>query len=175
MPPRSVSGSRSGEWRRRPRRSRPQPAFRRALSVAHQHLGDAIAQLGDRAGTLESYQRARAIRAALVAEFPDNNDYQKLLGSVDFWIGGVLAEMGRYQEALMKYRAGLAGDSAQAIRDPRNAATRAGMAFSLARVGDMLLKLGKPGEALADLPAEPGDPRWRSCATTRPTCSSGSR
>ena len=83
-----------------------------------------------------------------MAEFPDNTDYQKLLGSVDFWIGGVLAEMGRYEEALMKYRAGLAGDSAQAIRDPRNAATRAGMAFSLARVGDMLLKLGEPGEAL---------------------------
>jgi eukaryotic-like serine/threonine-protein kinase len=125
------------------------PAFRRALSVSHQHLGDAIAQLGDLAGTLQSYQRARAIRVALVAEFPDNTDYQRLLGTVDFWIGGVLAEMGRYEEALVKYRTGLASDSAQAIRDPRNAATRAGMAFSLARVGDMLLKLGKPREALA--------------------------
>ena len=125
------------------------PAFRRALSVAHQHLGDAIAQLGDRPGTLQSYQRARAIRIALLKEFPDNTDYQKLVGGIDFWIGGVLAEMGRYQEALAKYRGNLAGDSAQVARDPRNAASRAGMAFSLGRVGDMLLKLGKPAEALA--------------------------
>ena len=125
------------------------PAFRRALSVAYQHLGDAMVQLDDRAATLESYGRARAIRVALVAESPGNNDYRKLLGTIDFWIGNVLAELGRYGEALAKYRAGLAGDSAQIVRDPGNAATRAGMAFSLTRVGDMLLKLGKPGEALA--------------------------
>jgi len=125
------------------------PAFRRALSVAHQHLGDALIQLDDREGTLESYGRSRALRVALVAEFPDNSDYQKLVGTIDFWIGTVLAELGRYEEALAKYRVGLAGDSAQALHDPKNAATRAGLAFSLARVADMLLKLGKPREALA--------------------------
>jgi tetratricopeptide (TPR) repeat protein len=125
------------------------PALRRALSVAHQHLGDATAQLGDLTGTLESYRRARAIRAALVTEFPDNNDYQALVANVDFWIGGVLADLGRYDEALVKYRGSLANDSAQIRRDPRNAAARAGLAFSLGRVGDMLLKLGKAGEALA--------------------------
>jgi tetratricopeptide (TPR) repeat protein len=117
--------------------------------VAHQHLGDDMIQLDDREATLESYGKARAIRVALVAEFPDNSDYQKLVATIDYWTGTVLAELGRYQEALAKYRVGLAGDSAQVVRDPRNAAVRAGLAFSLSRVADMLLKLGKSGEALA--------------------------
>jgi non-specific serine/threonine protein kinase/serine/threonine-protein kinase len=125
------------------------PAFRRALSVAHQHLGDDLIQLDDREATLESYRRSRAIRVALVAEFPDNGDYKGLVGTIDFWTGTVLAELGRYEEALAKYRLGLAGDSAQFVRDPKNALARAALGFTLSRVAEMLLRLGKPGEALA--------------------------
>jgi tetratricopeptide (TPR) repeat protein len=125
------------------------PAFRRALSVAHQHLGDDLIQLDDREATLESYGRSRAIRVALVAEFPDNGDYKGLVGTIDFWTGTVLAELGRYEEALAKYRLGLAGDSAQIARDPKNALARAALGFTLSRVAVMLLRLGKPGEALA--------------------------
>jgi tetratricopeptide (TPR) repeat protein len=135
---------------RAPPAEQANPALRRALSVAHQHLGDALAQIDGPPAALEPFQQARAIRAELVRQFPNNNDYQHLLSASDYWIGGVLSDMGRYQEALPRYQSGLSLDRAAVARDPRNAANRAGLAFSLARVADMLLKLGRPREALAD-------------------------
>jgi len=132
-----------------PASERKSPALRRALSVAYQHLADAQAQIDGPPASLASYQRARAIRAGLVAEFPDNTDYRHLQGASDYWIGEVLADMGRYREALQRFRSGLTVDSAQVRRDPRNAANWSGLAFSLARIGEMELKLHEPGKALA--------------------------
>jgi len=125
------------------------PALRRALSVAYQHLGNALAQIDGSAAALESLQRSRALRAGLVAEFRDNADYQHLLGSADYWIGMVLADIGRYQEALDRFRAMVGPDSVLAARDPRNAANQSSLAFDLLRVGDMQLRLGRPADALA--------------------------
>jgi non-specific serine/threonine protein kinase/serine/threonine-protein kinase len=125
------------------------PALRRALSVAYHHLADAEAQIDGSPAALASYQRARAIRAGLVAEFPDNTDYRHLQGASDYWIGEVLADMGRYREALQRFRSGLVVDSVEVRRDPRNSANWSGLAFSLARIGEMELKLHEPGQALA--------------------------
>lgn len=133
---------------RAPPSERSSPALRRALSVAHHHLGDALAQISGAAAALPSFERARAIRAGLVAEFPHNDDYLHLLGTSDYWIGMALAEMGRYQEALARHRSNAALDSAQLALDPRNVAKRSGLAFDLARVSDMRLQLGQPAAAL---------------------------
>jgi eukaryotic-like serine/threonine-protein kinase len=132
-----------------PAPERATAALRRALSVAYQHLSDALAQIDGDAASLESLQRTRALRAGLVAEFPDNADYQHLLGTADYWIGLVFADMGRYREALARFRSKLPVDSSLVASDPRNAANRSALAFDLVRVGDMLLKLGKPKDALA--------------------------
>jgi tetratricopeptide (TPR) repeat protein len=132
-----------------PAAERGHAPLRRALSVSYQHLGDALDQIDGSTAALEPYQRARNIRAELVAEFPDNDDYRHLLGTSDFWIGSVLADIGRYREALVRYRAGLSHDSVELAHDSRNSANRSALAFDLARVADMLLKLGKPGDALA--------------------------
>jgi tetratricopeptide (TPR) repeat protein len=135
---------------RAPPAEQANPALRRALSVAHQHLGDALAQIGGPPAALESFQQARAIRAELVSQFPNNTDYRHLISASDYWIGGFLADMGRYKEALGRYQSGLSMDRAEIARDPRNAANRSGLGFSLARTADMLLKLGRAREALAD-------------------------
>jgi non-specific serine/threonine protein kinase/serine/threonine-protein kinase len=132
-----------------PAAERTNAALRRALSVAYQHLGDAMDQIEGTAAALENFQRSRAIRAGLVAEFPDNADYQHMLGTVDYWIGLALADMGRYQQALVRFRSRLPVDSSLVASDPRNAANRSALAFDLVRVGDMLLKLGKATDALA--------------------------
>jgi non-specific serine/threonine protein kinase/serine/threonine-protein kinase len=138
-----------GRFEAAPPADRANPAFRRALSVAYQHLSDALAQIDGPPAALESLQRSRALRAALVSEFPDNADYQHLLGTSDYWIGLVLADMGRYQEALIRFRSRLPADSSLVASDPRNAANRSSLAFDLVRVGDMQLKLGKAKDALA--------------------------
>jgi len=131
-----------------PAAERMNPALRRALSVAYQHLGDAVDQIDGSPAALESLQRSRAIRAGLVADFPDNADYQHLLGAVDYWIGMALADMGRYREALARFRSRLPVDSSLAASDPRNAANWSGLAFDLVRVSDMQLKLGQAAAAL---------------------------
>jgi non-specific serine/threonine protein kinase/serine/threonine-protein kinase len=132
-----------------PSSERQEAPVRRALSIAYQHSGDALAQIGGSEAALDPYEKARTIRADLVAEFPDNDNYRHLLGSIEFWIGVALADLGRDREALVRFRAGLSRDSVEAAHDPKNAANRAALAFSLARVGDMLIKLNQPGEALA--------------------------
>jgi non-specific serine/threonine protein kinase/serine/threonine-protein kinase len=71
---------------------RGSPRVRRAVSVAHHHLADAQVQLGDLGGALESHRRSRAIRTELAAEFPDNADYQRLVGTSYYM--GILAERG---------------------------------------------------------------------------------
>jgi non-specific serine/threonine protein kinase/serine/threonine-protein kinase len=134
---------------RAPPAEQANPAFRRALSVAHQHLGDALAQIDGSRAALGPFQRARAIRAELVSQFPNNTDYRRLLGASDYWIGSVLADMGRYREALARYQSGLSLDRAEIARDPKNAANRSGLGFTLVRTADMLLKLGRTREALA--------------------------
>jgi non-specific serine/threonine protein kinase/serine/threonine-protein kinase len=138
-----------GRFEAAPAAERTSAALRRALSIAYQHLGDAITQIDGSSAALESFQRARGLRAGLVAEFPDNADYRHLLSAVDYWIGMALADAGRYQEALARFASGLSLDSLQIARDPKNAANWSGLAFDLVRVSDMQLKLGRPAQALA--------------------------
>jgi tetratricopeptide (TPR) repeat protein len=117
--------------------------------VAHHHLADAQVQLGDLRGALESHERSKAIRTELATEFPDNADYQRLVGTSNYYMGDILAELGRPGEALALHRINAAGDSAGLRADPKNAALRSGLAFSLSRIGDMLVRLDRSGEALS--------------------------
>jgi eukaryotic-like serine/threonine-protein kinase len=131
-----------------PAAERTSAALRSALAVAYQHLGDAVAQIDGSAAALETYQRSHDLNAGLVAEFPTNAEYRRLLGAVDYWIGMVLADLGRYQEALVRFRSRIPADSSLVASDPRNSANQSGLAFDLVRVSDMQLKLGRPAQAL---------------------------
>jgi len=106
-------------------------------------------QLGNLSGALEQYQRAGGIWHELTIEYPDNMKYAGQEGANRYRTAEVLDLMGRNAEALALHRANAKADSAALRRDPKNAAHRLELAFSLTRVGDMLLKLGRPGEALA--------------------------
>ena len=132
-----------------PAAERRQAALRRSMAVAHHHLADAQAQLGDLAGALDSYRQSRALAIGLAEEFPDNQDYRGLARTANFWIAGTLADLGRYAEALAIYREGLAADSSVARADPKNAIARNGLAINLVRVADMQTRLGRPRQALS--------------------------
>jgi tetratricopeptide (TPR) repeat protein len=116
--------------------------------VALHHLADAQVQLGDLEGALGSYRRSRSVAAGLAAEFPDNADYRGLVGTADFWIADVLAQLDRPAEALVIYRERLASGREEVRRDPKNAIARGGVSVTLIRVGDMELRLGRPRQAL---------------------------
>jgi non-specific serine/threonine protein kinase/serine/threonine-protein kinase len=132
-----------------PAAERRDPAVRRSMSVALHHLADAQVQLGDLMGALDSYRRSRALRAGLAAEFPDNIDYVGLVGTTDYWIADVLAQLHRHADALAIYQRLLTESRAETRRDPRNALARGGVAINLIRVGDMEVRLGRARQALS--------------------------
>ncbi len=109
------------------------PRLRRALSVAHGHLADAQVESGDLNGALESHRQSLALRTALAAEFPDNADYARLVGSARYYEGTVLGRLGRWGEALQRFRRNLAEDPG---------------AFSHMRAGQALGHLGQLTSAL---------------------------
>jgi tetratricopeptide (TPR) repeat protein len=110
------------------------PEVRRALSVTYGHLADAQVDAGKLPDALESHRRSLDLRKALAAEFPDNADYEYLVGSAQYYMANVLSRMGRWKDALTLYQLNLA------------ASPQSG--FSSYRVGEALLQLGRPAQAL---------------------------
>ena len=90
-----------------PEVERRDPRQRRALSVAHQHIGDAQGTFGDLHAALVSFQRCLQLRVDLSAEFPNNTDYRSLMSAAHYWEADTLAKLGRDREALQSYRRSL--------------------------------------------------------------------
>jgi len=122
------------ELERTPAAQRHRPELRRAISVTYGHLADAQVEADDLPGALASHQQSLALREGLVAEFPDNAEYDRLAGSARYYIGTVLGRMDRWQEALGVFQKIVA------------AAPNSGM--NQFRVGEALGRLGRHREAL---------------------------
>ena len=116
---------------------RQRPDVRRAISITYGHLADAQVEWGDLAGALESHRQSLQLREALVAEFPDNAEYERNAGSARYYMASVLTRLGRWQEALEIFQTILAAD-------PNGS-------FSQFRVGEALVHLGRHREALPHL------------------------
>lgn len=121
---------------RAPPAEQQRPEVRRAISVAYGHLADAQVELGDLRGALESHRRSLAIRTALATEFPDNANYEYLVGSARYYMATVLGRMNRWAEALDLFNVNL-----------RHEAT----AFGHLRVGEALAALDRHEEATMHL------------------------
>ena len=120
-----------------PESERRLPAVRHAISVTYGYLADAQIESGDVAGALESHRRSRALRAALSAEFPNNETYAQLAASARYYEATVLGRLGRWEESLALHREGLVDNPAGS--------------FDLCRVGEALAALGRHEEALGYL------------------------
>ena len=127
-----------------PKADRVQPALRRALSVAYQHLGDAQSTFGDQQAALASFEHSLRLRQALSAEFPLNTDYRALLAHAHYWSADTLVKLGRPRDALDHHMRGLAIYEALAKADPRAYPTT----FSVLRIGAILARLGEHERAL---------------------------
>jgi non-specific serine/threonine protein kinase/serine/threonine-protein kinase len=118
-----------------PESERRLPEVRLAISVTYGYLADAQSESGDLAGALESHRRSRALRRQLSAEFPENEKYAEAAQSARYYEATTLSRMGRWEEALVLHREGLA-------ESPKGS-------FSMCRVGEALAALGRHEEALA--------------------------
>ena len=112
------------------------PEVRYAVSVTYGYLADAQGEAGNLAGSLESHRRSRALRRRLSIEFPENERYAEAAQSARYYEATTLARMGRWEEALVLHREGLA-------ENPKGA--------FVCRVGEALAALGRHQEALGYL------------------------
>ena len=137
-----------------PAAGRRPPDLRRAISVAYGHLADAQVEADDLPGALESQHRSLELREALANEFPDNAEYDRLVGSARYYLATVLGRMARWEEARGLFE--------------RNLAAEPNSGFYQLRVGEALGQLGRYREALeyfqrarrlhaAELRADPGN------------------
>jgi tetratricopeptide (TPR) repeat protein/tRNA A-37 threonylcarbamoyl transferase component Bud32 len=117
-----------------PESERRLPEVRHAISVSYGYLADAQAESGDLAGALQSHRRSRALRRQLSAEFPENGTYAEAAQSARYYEATMLGRMGRWEEALVLHREGLADNPTGS--------------FDLCRVGEALAALGRHEEAL---------------------------
>ena len=110
------------------------PAVRRAITITYGHLADAQVEADDLPGALESHRRSLALREALVREFPDNAEYDRIAGAARYYMATVLGRMGRWQESLEIFQPALAVDPNSGL-----------LQFW---VGEVLGQLGRHREAL---------------------------
>ena len=113
---------------------RRRPDVRRAISASYGHLADAQVEAADLPGALASHHKSLALREGLLAEFPDNAEYDRQVGSSRYYLADVLGRLGRWEEALELYRTNLAAE-------PNSG-------FNQFRVGEALGNLGRHREAL---------------------------
>ncbi len=138
---------------------------RSALAYSYLMVGRAHLALGDLPAALEDFRKSQAIRETLLSENPFDNTLRRgLITSYD-GIAYVLSLNGKPHEALDYYRItfGEIGDNAkgleyhhkalalcqaQLIADPANVQGRDDLGDVYYEIGNTLIRLGKPNDAL---------------------------
>lgn len=130
-------------------RSPRDPAIQLDLGVAHQRIGDALANSGKAAEALAAYETARARHEALVGADPSNNKAQQNV-AVDYnKIGDLLLAGDKLDEAVAAYQKSLKITQTLVQRDERRADWLRDLGLSYERVGAILARQNKFDQALA--------------------------
>jgi eukaryotic-like serine/threonine-protein kinase len=129
-------------------------SLQQELAAAYLKVGDVqgrpgFANLGDNAGALESYRKALAIRAVLLAAEPNNLGLRREQAVNHDRIGDTLRIMGDTTAAQQHYRQALELREVLA-RAPggQDLAAQVDLAASYERIGDQLALTGKQAEAI---------------------------
>jgi len=122
------------------------------LAAAYLKVGDVqgrpgFANLGDRAGAIESYRKSLAIREALLVDEPNNATTRRDQATTHDRIGDTLRVNGDTAAALEHYGQALKLREALAV-GAGDQQTQVDLAISYERIGDQLALLGKRAEAL---------------------------
>jgi non-specific serine/threonine protein kinase/serine/threonine-protein kinase len=118
------------------------PSLQAELATAYERMADVqgrpyAANLGDRAGALASYTKARQMREALVASDPSSVPYRRALAALDLKVADVLWASARTAEALRSL--GLASASFEQLsrEQPADSGIQAELGRALLRTGDL--------------------------------------
>jgi non-specific serine/threonine protein kinase/serine/threonine-protein kinase len=126
-------------------------SLQRELAGAYAKMGDAqgnpyLANLGDRAGAMRSYQRAFEMHRAIAAAFPADPAAQQDVAADHMRIADMLWADARYADALPRYRESMAISERLAAEDAARFEDRFNVTRSLNRMGQLQMNAG-------DLPA----------------------
>lgn len=129
------------------------PALQRELAAAYDKVGDVRgeaygANLGDRAGAMESYRKALQIREALVAAAPRDVQSRRDLAAIHRKLGNELLETNEATRGLEDLRKSLALYSSVATEQPNDAESRRGLATIYNDIGLALEERGDMAAAL---------------------------
>jgi len=125
--------------------------LQRELAGAYAKMGDAqgnpyLANLGDRAGAMRSYQKAFEMHAAIATASPADRAAQRDVAADHIRIADMLWADARYADALPRYRESMTIYERLAAEDPTRLEDRFSITRSLNRMGQLQMNAG-------DLPA----------------------
>lgn len=130
--------------------------LQREIARGHDRLGDVQGSqhvggghLGDPAGALASYQKARAFWEAVVLAEPENAETLRELSDSQQRMGHVLFDLGRLDEAIAQYEAARALALQLLEMEPGNTTHQALVAATEERIGNVYAEQGRWPDAIA--------------------------
>ncbi|BDC49667.1 hypothetical protein F183_A19830 [Bryobacterales bacterium F-183] len=135
------------------RDSEGNPVLQRELAAAYVKLGEVLgrpdaANLGDSAGSLDSFRKAVQIREELARSGPGVAEYQEELADAYNRYAALLRVKGDYKASLDYDRKALEICETLTSQDPKNPARRRRLAEAYTAVGGSLSQLGRWDEVL---------------------------
>jgi tetratricopeptide (TPR) repeat protein len=126
------------------------PDLRRSQAAALSEVARELLTIGDIKGALAAAQQEQTVVKALLADAPNNLDYQRGVSDSDQKIARILIEQGDVDGALARFRAAEAILAALTAKDPRNTLWQHDLAIGHEDIGDALRLQGHLDEALAE-------------------------
>jgi len=128
-------------------------SLQRELAGAYAKMGDAqgnpyLANLGDRAGAVRSYQRAFEMHSSLSSASPSDVGLQRDVAADHMRLGDMLWADAKYADALTRYRAALVIYETLASGDARRLDDRFNVTRTLNRMGQLQMNAGELPAAL---------------------------
>jgi non-specific serine/threonine protein kinase/serine/threonine-protein kinase len=122
-------------------------SLRSELALAYEKMGDVQGRqdgpnVGDTAGALASYRKARALRQAILRDYPDDPQAQLDLAQASARLSGALKVAGSFEEALLLDRESLEIRERLHLANPDNPETKRLLAASLTNLGGTLSQVG---------------------------------
>jgi tetratricopeptide (TPR) repeat protein len=120
--------------------------WQRGVAVGHDDISDCLVMLGDRAAARAETRLALEVYERLVAKDPTNARWLEDVAESHRRVGRLEEPVG----ALGEFHASLLIGEELVTRDPTDGVARSGVSASHNGLGNALLKLGRPTEALAE-------------------------
>ena len=125
--------------------------YLQGVAVAHNNLGGALVDLGDRKGAADEFRKALEGYAALAADHPQVAEYRSGVALAHLHLGGTLGDLGDRVGAADELREALKGFAPLAAAHPEVSEYSYSEGIARGRLSEILRELGKPDEEITSL------------------------